>query len=772
MAQSSGFDLPNLATVQALTGKEANSVSGNPQYLATNNVHINPAIGTVVESAGQAITGITTDIDGDLRNATTPDIGADEGNFTIILVNDMQATAFVNPTNGGALGTSTFSPQASFSNNGSATQTSVTVRYRIIDSLSVEVYNQTSVIASIAGGNTTVVTFPSTSLPIGTYTIKAKSELGTDQVLANDEISGTVTVEPPLTGTKTVGAGGDFATLTAAFAKLNSVGIDRPVTLSLTAATYGVGETFPLVLNAVQGAGPLNTVTIKPASGNTVTITGSSTSCMINLNGADYVTIDGSNTVGGSTRDMTITNTNTGTATADVCLTSLGAGLGATNNVVKNVNLVGTSVTATQGTLAGVFAGSATISNTSAGADNDNNTIQNNNITKTVFGVYSGGASAANKNTGTLISQNLMNSASPTNITNGGVLVKFEDGVQIRNNSISGIAFSGSFTSPCFGIALGATPSNTFTTFTGSDVTNAVVTSNSIGTVAHTGTGSAYGIVVNAVTSGTTLVANNLISGVGIGGNPTPSDFIAGILAGGGTGSTTQVYFNSISLTGNQNGTSTSPSYGLAIASGNPIVDVKNNIFYNTQTNTTGTGKHYAIANASTTFTNMTSNYNDLFVSGATGFIGQTNALGSTGTDRLDLAAWTAATGGDTPNTLSVDPLFTSATDLHLQSGSTLLGMGVTIPAVPVDFDGDTRDVPPDIGGDELPVPTPPCLGNSNGDGDVDVNDLLAVISTWGACPNCPPDPCLGDLSPYPVGDCQVDVNDLLQVISHWGACP
>jgi|SoiMethySBSTD1v2_1073268.scaffolds.fasta_scaffold01061_11 hypothetical protein len=63
------------------------------------------------------------------------------------------------------------------------------------------------------------------------------------------------------------------------------------------------------------------------------------------------------------------------------------------------------------------------------------------------------------------------------------------------------------------------------------------------------------------------------------------------------------------------------------------------------------------------------------------------------------------------------------------------------------------------------------CLGNTNGDSNVDVNDLLAVITTWGPCPGCPPTTCAGDLNP-PGGNCVIDVNDLLEVISHWGPCP
>jgi 6-phosphogluconolactonase (cycloisomerase 2 family) len=63
------------------------------------------------------------------------------------------------------------------------------------------------------------------------------------------------------------------------------------------------------------------------------------------------------------------------------------------------------------------------------------------------------------------------------------------------------------------------------------------------------------------------------------------------------------------------------------------------------------------------------------------------------------------------------------------------------------------------------------CSGDLNHSGNVDVNDLLAVVSTWGACPGCPPAQCAADIAP-PGGNCVIDVNDLLQVISHWGPCP
>ena len=102
-----------------------------------------------------------------------------------------------------------------------------------------------------------------------------------------------------------------------------------------------------------------------------------------------------------------------------------------------------------------------------------------------------------------------------------------------------------------FGIALGLTAIST-TSFTGNEVTNATVSRNVIGTVTNTGTFSAVGIGVASATSGTNQISNNFIYGVGA--NGTSGDFGSGIFLGGGVGSTTQVYFNSVSMTGTLHG--------------------------------------------------------------------------------------------------------------------------------------------------------------------------------------------------------------------------
>lgn len=56
------------------------------------------------------------------------------------------------------------------------------------------------------------------------------------------------------------------------------------------------------------------------------------------------------------------------------------------------------------------------------------------------------------------------------------------------------------------------------------------------------------------------------------------------------------------------------------------------------------------------------------------------------------------------------------------------------------------------------------CSGDLNGDGTVDVFDLLVLLGSWGPCPD-PPDACPADLN----GDSSVGILDLLILLANWG---
>jgi len=57
-----------------------------------------------------------------------------------------------------------------------------------------------------------------------------------------------------------------------------------------------------------------------------------------------------------------------------------------------------------------------------------------------------------------------------------------------------------------------------------------------------------------------------------------------------------------------------------------------------------------------------------------------------------------------------------------------------------------------------------PCVGDCNGDGVVDVNDLLMVLDQYANCTG----ECSGDLD----GSGAVDIDDILALLSNWGDCP
>ena len=68
----------------------------------------------------------------------------------------------------------------------------------------------------------------------------------------------------------------------------------------------------------------------------------------------------------------------------------------------------------------------------------------------------------------------------------------------------------------------------------------------------------------------------------------------------------------------------------------------------------------------------------------------------------------------------------------------------------------------------ECLTPLPPCPEDFDGDLQVDVDDILVVLGSWGAWG--PPRPS-GDCAPLPNGDCAAGVDDLLAVLAAMGPC-
>ena len=283
----------------------------------------------------------------------------------------------------------------------------------------------------------------------------------------------------------------------------------------------------------------------------------------------------------------------------------------------------------------------------------------------------------------------------------------------VTNNTVVNV--SGATTiNDSIGIGLG-TNAVAATAFTVQDVANVTVTGNVIGSVVEIDTYSAVGIALATTNYGTSRIANNSVFGAVC--NGTAGDICAGIYTGSGgtTYSTTQIYFNSVSMTGARDAAvlATQPSYALAILGANPGVDIRDNALYNTQTAANGGAGggagSYAIGFSAIGLYNIPiSNYNDLYSSGASSHFSAVGNLVNVLGDRPNLAAWRNETGKDTPNSFSADPLFVSASFLRPQAGSPLLGAGQSIAGITTDIVGDPRGNPPTVGAYELADGPPP----------------------------------------------------------------
>jgi hypothetical protein len=496
----------------------------------------------------------------------------------------------------------------------------------------------------------------------------------------------TVSLLTPMSGTYTVGAGGNFTTLTAAVAAYNLGCIGGPILFSLIDNTYP-GETFPIIINSNASQSSTNTLTIKPAAGKTPLITGNSTAAIIKLNGADYVTIDGSNAAGGTTRDLTLINTSNNTTTSTIVwLASVNASNGATNNTVKNCVFTGNSTTSTFTQLlsSGVVAGA------NAEAANNNNTFTNNTFTKALTAIAVVGPLTSE--TGVTITNNTIGSSvAASKLGWSGIELYYQSNAQVNYNAISGITTS-NFTLTTSGISVFGTASNI------------TISHNNIGDIKHTNTGGygANGIwLASTSTAANINVFNNMvydIAGWGFSGGRDYDDNGYGIILDGGGGY--NLYYNTVHLTTQQPIAGRPACLNVTSFMTTPgSVNVKNNIFQNSQTN----GTHYAIQCSASNAVFATLNYNAYYSAP-----GGTTALGYIGSDRAALADIQAGFG---QNANSIQPasaaLFVSGTNMHMNPSwpnniSNWKNRGNPIAGYTEDYDNTTRNgYTPDLGADE-----------------------------------------------------------------------
>ncbi|RAK67925.1 T9SS type A sorting domain-containing protein [Hymenobacter edaphi] len=680
---------------------EQASVTENPPFVSSTDLHLSATTPTQVESGGQSLvggTGVGTDIDGEARNVGTPDIGADEGSFQR---SDLAGPAIV------------LTPLGNTSSLTSRPLTGVA----ITDASGVNVaagtkprlyYKKATDASSFAAANDAtgngwkwteatnaaspfsflldvakLRTAPAAGDSIQ-YFVVAQDLAATPNVTASPGVgfAGTsvaaISSAPTrpyvyrvlgfISGVKTVGtsAAADYPTLTAAVADLNRSELSGNLTFRLIDASYA-GETFPITINANPGTRPTpatvpRAVLIQPAPGTgPVLLRGTATTPLLIIN-ASYVGIDG-----GTAQNRRLRLRNDGTGAASGVVFASGR-----NVAISNTELVaGSSTTGYGAAFDAVVAGR--LANCLVQRANVGVQLQNNCDSVQVVGNVIGATAAAEK------------------IGTTGVVVLSSQHFDVRGNTVAGVTRA---SSPAVtGVQVSGTSREGF------------VRGNSISDITHTGstTATAYGAVGIRLASSDAAAAirvdNNMVRGVLSYGDDGFSFAPHGILASSGGGYA--IVYNTVALSGTMSGGATPQTSALLLNTGVTNAAVLNNILVNNITSTPAGGKTYAMLVAGpAASTLLTSNSNDYSVSGP-----QTALASIGGTDAATLPALRTATGQDA-RSVSVAPAFVAATDLHLTTQNcALVGVGTPLPNVLTDIDGDGRSTTaPVIGADEASI--------------------------------------------------------------------
>jgi len=709
--------------------RETFSITENVPFVNTTtlpyDLHVRTDVSTQTESGAAPVTSpivITTDIDGDIRNAVSPDIGADEFNgigsditppsISYTLLDHTLSTANRTLSNVAILDLSgvnvaqgtapriyykrvsdnnTFVDNTPSTNGWKYTQTSstnspfeFTIDYSLLFSgTSVQMGDtvQYFVVAQDLADPANV------GISEGTFASQPSS---VNLTSAAFPLTGSINfyrIIILLNGVITVGDGGNYPNLTGTsglFTLFNENIVNGNVIAQIVSDIIEPG-TVALNQWIEQGAGNY-ILNIQPNAAVIRTMSGSNAGGLFRLNGADRVEIDGR--FNGSGKYLTFENTNAASNTATIQLISLGAGQGSGDITIRNCNIKAGANNLSN--VFGIFGGSSTGSistGNAGGADLDNIFIIENNISKCRTGLFIRGTSSDQMQNLVVSGNKLGSDFADEYITEYGIYVGFADAPQVTENEVYNMIFEVSK----WGIY-----------FT-NNVNNARVSKNKIHSIKQPGTVgyNSVGIVFFSATGCfDNTIDNNMIYDLSTYGNT--SMYLVGIRIAGGSGY--KVYYNSVSI----NDVIGNPATGLVssclfISTATTDIDIRNNIFLNTRTG--NDPKNYAVFSPNTTtFTNL--NNNNYWTSG--------NFFGYFSSDIANFEAWKTATGQDN-DSYNVDPLFTSSTDLHINSGLTptpLESGGTLIAGIDYDIDGDFRPGPvgsvnggataPDIGADEF----------------------------------------------------------------------
>ena len=544
--------------------RDNHSVSENPPFInvATTpyDLHLSSSVATQCESGAFPVTSpiaVNTDYDDNARSAIFPDIGADE--FAGIMSDLTSPYIVYTPLNNTA-STSARILVATITDPSGVPTTGIglPVLYWKINA-----GGYTAATATSLGGGQYQFLFGAgvAVTNVVSYYICAQDNVaipntgaspaaGTSGYTPNPPASSTPPTTPSsytimsgLSGTKTVGTGGDYINLTGAtgaFLAINSSILNGNLTLSVISDLTEDGTN---ALNQWMEDGVGNyTVTVQPSTNTLRLVSGAVANGMIRLNGADRTVVDGRS--GGSGRYLRFRNTNT----SNPVFTLVND---ATNNTIRS------SYIESPNTSTGIILFSTTTGTTG----NNNNTITDNVIRERtdVLGVpaymiYSSGTTGKDNSSNTISNNEI------ANFSSYGIYLSTGSG---DSWTVSGNSFYNNLATPP------STSQYAIYFAQGSSSVNNLVSGNFIGgQLANCGGGywvnsgaiSFYAIYLNSSTQ-TTSVQNNTIQNISL--TNTGSATFRGIYAYGGT-------IDVGSVTGNLIGSLSTPASILIAGTGVP----------------------------------------------------------------------------------------------------------------------------------------------------------------------------------------------------------
>lgn len=509
-----------------------------------------------------------------------------------------------------------------------------------------------------------------------------------------------------LSGNKVIGTGGDYTSLAAAITDLNTKGVSGTITLLINEDLTEPGS-LEITSNTLNGN---NKLVIKPNTGKTPTVTftavatsGNKGNSGIAVSGSASVvgniTIDGSNSLNGTTRDLTFA-LDDGTAGRYVLRFN-----GDTDDIIiKNLKIIGKARMATTSSGTRTYGVYAASSSTAAA---DNFVIHNCQIGSAESAFYysiykpDGGTFPYGKNIN--ISNNTLFAQ------HKGLSVWGADGVSsINNNEVTVVGHpTGAYVQNSVNGIYAESWLGTINIFG-----NKIV---SLKAVAKTQTvlRALYGIIVynaGSPAGQTVNIYNNFISNFTYDGDATTEAAEVIGIAVDAPDQTVNVYFNTIYMSN----LTVHPVYGIRVYDDvGQSANIKNNIVVNT----VDQDNAYAIhVDPVTNNALKTCDYNDFVVTGANANIGLYN-----GTKAKTLANWRTASGKDA-NSISVNPAnpfggqgqLKGISDLHWVSKPVATFAGTPIAEILTDIDGETRNSSkPYMGADEGPALTSITRENS-----------------------------------------------------------